>query len=84
MRGSIIERNGSLRLKVSLGKNPQTGKYESYYETFHGNRTEAQKRLRQILTELDKGIFTKPTKETVADYLNGWIAVVKIIKAACK
>ena len=29
MRGSIIERNGSLRLKVSLGKNPQTGKYES-------------------------------------------------------
>ncbi|MFC2060135.1 tyrosine-type recombinase/integrase [Chloroflexota bacterium] len=73
MRGCIIERNGSLRLKVSLGKNPQTGKYESYYETFHGNRTEAQKRLRQVLTELDKGIFTKPSKTTVADYLNTWL-----------
>lgn len=43
MRGCIIERKGSLRLKVSLGKNQQTGKYESYYETFHGNRTEAKK-----------------------------------------
>jgi len=73
MRGCIIERNGSLRLKVSLGKNPQTGKYESYYETFHGNRTEAQKRLRQVLTELDKGIFAKPGKTTVADYLNTWL-----------
>ncbi len=73
MRGCIIERNGSIRLKVSLGKNPQTGKYESYYETFHGGRTEAQKRLRQILTELDKGIFAKPGKTTVADYLNTWL-----------
>ena len=73
MKGCIIERNGSFRLKAPLGKNPQTGKYEAYYETFHGNITEARKRLRQILTELDKGIFVKPTKETVANYLNDWL-----------
>lgn len=73
MKGCIIERNGSLRLKVSLGKNPQTGKYESYYETFHGNVTEARKRLRQILTDLDKGAFAKPSKTTMAEYLNTWL-----------
>ena len=73
MRGCIIERNGSIRLKVSLGKNPQTGKYESYYETFHGNRTEAQKRLRQVLTELDKGIFVKPGKTILGEYLKSWL-----------
>jgi len=73
MKGCIIERNGSLRLKIPLGKNPQNGKYESYYETFHGNRTDAQKRLRQILTELDRGVFAKPGKTTVADYLNTWL-----------
>lgn len=73
MRGCIIERNGSFRLKVSLGKNRQTGKYESYYETFHGNITDARKRLREMLTELDKGIFTKPSKVTVADYLKQWL-----------
>jgi integrase len=74
MKGCIIERNGNLRLKVSLGKNPQTGKYESYYETFYGNSTEAHKRLRQILTELDKGIFTKPGKTTLNEYLKLWLA----------
>jgi len=73
MKGCITERNGSFRLKVSLGKNPQTDKYESYYETYHGNITGARKRLREILTELDKGTFVKPTKETVADYLNNWL-----------
>jgi len=73
MKGCIIERNGSLRLKIPLGKNPQNGKYESYYETFHGNRTDAQKRLRQILTELDRGVFAKPGKTSVADYLNTWL-----------
>jgi integrase len=73
MRGCIIERNGSFRIKAPLGKNPQTGKYEAYYETFHGNITEARKRLRQILTELDKGVFIKPGKITVSDYLKDWL-----------
>jgi integrase len=73
MKGCIIERNGNLRLKVSLGKNSQTGKYESYYETFYGNSTEAHKRLRQILTELDKGMFIKPGKTIVSEYLNTWL-----------
>jgi integrase len=73
MKGCIIERNGSFRLKAPLGKNPQTGKYESYYETFHGNITEARKRLRQILTELDKGTFSKPGKTTLIEYLNNWV-----------
>jgi len=73
MKGCIIERNGNLRIKVSLGMNPQTEKYESYFETFHGNVTEARKRLREILTELDKGAFTRPGKTTVAEYLGIWL-----------
>ena len=73
MKGCIIERNGSFRLKVSLGKNRQTGKYESYYETFHGNITVARRRLRELLTELDKGVFVKPAKKTLGDYLKLWL-----------
>jgi len=73
MRGCIIERNGSFRIKAPLGKNAQTGKYEAYYETFHGNITDARKRLREILTELDKGTFSKPGKTTFAEYLNDWL-----------
>jgi len=73
MRSSIIERGGALRLKISLGKNEETGKYDSYYETFHGSKPEAAKRLRQMLTERDKGTFIKPGKDTVAEYLKVWL-----------
>jgi hypothetical protein len=73
MKGTIIERNGSYRLRVSLGKNPQTGKYENYFETYHGDKPGAQRRLRELLTQLDKGIFIKPEKQSVDDYLQRWL-----------
>ncbi len=72
MKGTIIERNGSYRLRVALGKN-YAGKYENYFETFHGSKPEAQKRLRELLTQHDKGIFVKPGKMTVAEYLQSWL-----------
>lgn len=82
MRGSIIQRKdkdgnpiGNYRIKVCLGKNAQTGKYDAYYETLPDgtSKPDAQKRLRQLLTELDKGIFVKPGKLTVGEYLRVWL-----------
>jgi integrase len=61
-------------LKISLGKNPSTGKYESYFETFpSSNATEARKRLRELLTQLDKGVFIRPSKVTLAEYSRQWL-----------
>lgn len=74
MKGCIIERNGSYLLKVSLGKNPQTDRYDTYYETCHAeNKSEARRRLREILTKLDKGTFIKPGKETLSDFFKRWL-----------
>jgi len=73
MRGSIIERNGSYRIAVSLGKDPVTQKYKQYFETVTGNKKDAQRRLRELLSSLDNGTFVKPGKQTVADYLEQWL-----------
>lgn len=73
MRGSIIERGNSYRLKVSLGKDTLTGKYAAHYETVQGNKAKADKRLRELLTELDKGTFIKPGKATLREYLKSWL-----------
>jgi integrase len=74
MRGSIKERGHSYRLKVSLGKNLITGKYDAYYETVPHDKKNAEKRLRELLTELDKGTFIKPGKATLSEYLKTWLA----------
>jgi integrase len=73
MRGTIIKRGDSFRIKVSLGKNSETGKYESYFETIKGNKKDAEKRLNEVINEHEKGTFTKPGKITLADYLEQWL-----------
>lgn len=74
MRGSIIKRSeNSYRIAVSLGRDPATGKYKQHFETVRGNKKEADKRLSEILRQLDTGSFVKPSKLTVAEYLEQWL-----------
>ncbi len=73
MRGSIIKRGNSYRVKVSLGKDPATGKYISHYETVRGNKKDAERRLNELIHQCGNGTFIKPAKTTVADYLNQWL-----------
>jgi len=73
MRGSIIKRGNSYRIKVSLGKDSVTGKYLSHYETVKGNKKNAEKRLNELIHQHENGTFIKPGKATVADYLRQWL-----------
>jgi len=73
MKGSITKRRDSYRIRVSIGRDTATGKYISHYETLRGNKAQAEKRLRELLTELDKGIFVKPGKATLGEYLKSWL-----------
>lgn len=73
MRGSIIKRGNSYRIKVSLGKDALTGKYQAHYETVRGSKKEADKRLRELLYQLDNGTFVKPGKSSVYEYLKAWL-----------
>jgi len=74
MRGTIIKRsNDSYRIKVSLGKDSETGKYISHYETVKGNKKDAETRLNEIINQYDKGLFVKPGKVTLSDYLARWL-----------
>lgn len=74
MRGSIIKRGNSYRIKISLGKDPITGKYLSHYETVGGSKKEAAKRLNELIHQRDSGTFVKPGRLTVGEYLTSWLA----------
>jgi integrase len=62
------------RLYVFLILTAVTGKYIQHSETVVGTHPEAEKRLRQLLTDLDKGIFVRPGKATVGEYLVRWLS----------
>lgn len=74
MRGTIIKRGNSYRIKISLGKDSLTGKYISHYETVKGNKKDAEKRLNELIHKLNNGTFIKPGKVTLNEYLKSWLS----------
>ena len=74
MRGHIRKRGkNSYSIKISLGKDAATGKYKSQWVSVKGTKKDAEKRLAELLHQLDNGTFIKPGKTTLAEYLERWL-----------
>jgi integrase len=75
MRGSIIKRGkSSYTVVINLGINPQTGKRKQQWISIKGTKKEAEKRLSELLHQLDIGTFIPPGKTTLREYLERWLA----------
>jgi integrase len=74
MRGHIEKRGkNSYSIAISLGKDPTTAKYKYQWVSVKGTKKETEKRLAEILHQLDTGTFMKPGKTTLAEYLERWL-----------
>ena len=80
MRGHIRRRSkGSWTLWVDLGRDPETGKRKQQLLTVRGNKKDAEKELRTVLTRSEGNIYIKPTKLTVGQYLEHWLQDYAIV-----
>ena len=76
MRGHIRSKGyQSWQLQVYVGTGPD-GKPRRHFETVHGRKGDAQRRLTELLSSLDAGTYVSPQKLTVADFLATWLADV--------
>ena len=74
MRGHITKRGkNSYSIAISLGKDAASGKYKYQWVTVKGTKKDAEKRLSELLHQLDNGTFMKPSKTTVGEYLERWL-----------
>jgi len=74
MRGHITKRGkNSYSIAISLGKDLTTKKYKYQWVTVKGTKKDTEKRLSEILHQLDNGTFMKPGKMTVGEYLDQWL-----------
>ncbi len=79
MKGSIWEiGNHSWRLQVYVS---EPGGKRRHFETVHGNKGDAQRRLREVLTSLDRGVPTPSGRLTLAEHLHQWLE--GYVKANC-
>ena len=73
MRGHIRKRGDTFSIVLDLGRDPATGKRKQQWLSVKGTKKEAEKKLNEMLHQLDTGTFMKPGKTTLAEYLNRWL-----------
>ncbi|MBI4298688.1 MAG: site-specific integrase [Chloroflexi bacterium] len=74
MRGHVIKRyKDSYTIVLNLGIDPSTGKRRQQWISVKGTKREAEKRLSDLLHQLDTGTFMKPGRITLAEYLERWL-----------
>ncbi len=74
MRGHIQKRyKNSYTIIVELPRDPATGKRKQECISVKGTKKKAEKRLAERLLQVDTGEYVKPSKLTVADFLERWL-----------
>ena len=73
MKGSIRSKGkDSWQIQVYTGAGSD-GKYQRHFETVHGRKSDAQKRLNELLVSLEKGLFSPSGRMTVKEHLYNWL-----------
>ena len=74
MRGHITKRGkDSYSVVVSVGRDPTTGKQKQLWVSVKGTKREAERRLSELLSQVDGGNLIRPSKTTLAEYLETWL-----------
>jgi integrase len=74
MRGHITKRGrDSYTIVLNLGRDPETGKRKQQWISVKGTKKDAEKKLSELLSQLDNGIYIRPRNTTLADFLELWL-----------
>jgi len=74
MRGTIKQRStGSWTIILDLERDPNTGKRKQQWVTVKGTKRDAERRLAELLHQVDQGGYVKPARLTVGAFLQQWL-----------
>jgi integrase len=74
VKGYIRQRSkGKWEITIDTGRDPSTGKRTRHFESMRGTKKDAQRRLVELLADLEKGIYVKPQRMSLGEYLLQWL-----------
>ncbi|MGH9076466.1 MAG: hypothetical protein ACRDY0_03280 [Acidimicrobiales bacterium] len=78
MRGSIRQRGPKVwQVRVSLGKDPDTGRYHYAQRYVNGGKRDAQRASAELVAEIDRGGYRQRGRHTVEELLGRWMAHIE-------
>ena len=74
MKGHLKQRSkGPWTIWLDIGRDPETGKRKQQTLTVRGTKKDAERELRGVLARIEGGGYVKPTKLTLAQFLEEWL-----------
>ncbi len=74
MKGHVRQRaKGSWSIVIDVGRDPATGKRRQQWYSVKGTKREAEKKLAELIHQLDSGGLIKPSKTTLGQFLERWL-----------
>ena len=74
MRGHLAKRSkGSWSIVLDMGRDPTTGKRRQQWVSVKGTKKDAERKLAELVHQVDTGTVIMPHKLTVFDWLNQWL-----------
>jgi hypothetical protein len=74
MRGHLKERSPGCWSIVLDVKDPTTGKRRRRWHAFRGTKRQAQVECAKLIAELERGTALTPSKTTLSEFLEQWLA----------
>ena len=76
MRGHLVKRaKNSWSIVLDLGGNPATGKRRQQWISIKGTKRDAEKRLAELIHQIDTGGFIRPARVTLGEFLHKWMEI---------
>lgn len=84
-KGSVIQRDTSVsrnkckvwELRVPVGRDLGSGEYKPISKRFHGTLSEANKALRELITQVEQGCVLRRSDMRFGEYADAWIEECK-------
>ena len=74
MRGHVKQRSkGIWSIVIDIGLDPHSGRRRQQWYTLRGNKKEAEAKLLEMLDTLEKGVYIRPGKVTLGEWLEEWL-----------
>jgi hypothetical protein len=74
MRGTLKQRSkGSWTIILDAGRDRVTGKRRQQWHTVKGTKREAERRLTELIHQVDTGGYVNPANLTVGAFLDQWL-----------
>ena len=74
MRGHLRKRGKrSWAIVIDMGRDPVAGKRRRKWISVKGTKRDAERRLAEVIHEIDSGTFIQPSRITLSEYLDQWM-----------